>query len=268
MQNPVWFFCNMLKNKLINSDNQVGYPVALKPKVPDGVSHQKKGGLMKGLLLSAALAATFGQIAMATPELNLVSGAVNSGTVIGSGSNVSYSNSNFNGWNISVVFGASNSPNLAGVNGLFGIDITSLTATCTGGNCSAAPLDIFLTDTGFTQAVGVGGFTTSYSSTQSGGSTTETAWEDAGNTAFAQTTLIGTVGPFTGTNHGTASGGGPAGPTPYSLTIEDIFNANSGAASFSTDGNITSVPEPGAVVLFGTVLVLCASGLQRRRRLS
>jgi hypothetical protein len=253
---------------LINSDNQVGYPVALKPKVPDGVSHQKKGGLMKGLLLSAALAVTFGPLAMATPELTLVSGAANSGAVLGSGSTVQYSNTNFNGWNVSIVFGTSNSPNLQGVNGLFGIDITSLTATCTGGNCSANPLDIFLSDNGFTQPVGVGGFTTTYSSTQTGGSTTQMAWESATNTFFAQTTAIGTVGPFTSSNHGSATGGGPAGPSPYSLTIEDIFNAGGSPASFSTDGNITSVPEPGAVVLFGTVLVLCASGLQRRRRLS
>ncbi len=220
---------------------------------------------MKGLLLGAALAVTFGQAMFATPELKLTSGASNT-IVIGSGNTVSYSNSNFNGWNISIVFGASNSPNLTGPAGLFGIDITSLTATCTGGACSGNPLDVFLSDTGFTQPVGPGGFTATYSSTQSGGSTTLMAWDDTTNTIFGTGTPIGTVGPFTNSNHASVSGGGPAGPGQYSLTIEDIFNANGAPASFSTDGNITAIPEPGAVLLFGTTLVLCASSLLRRRR--
>jgi hypothetical protein len=220
---------------------------------------------MKGLLVGVALVAALGQMAFATPSLNLVSGASNV-TVPGSAGTVSYSNLNFNGWNIDVVFGASNSPGLSGVHGGFGIDITSLTATCQGGTCSADPLDIYLSDTGFTQVVAAGGFSTDYSSTQSGGSTTQWAWDDTTNTLFGEGTLIGKVGPFTGTNHGTASGGGPAGPAAYSLTIEDIFNAAGGAASFSTDGDIYSVPEPGAIVLFGTALVFCASKLRRRKQ--
>jgi hypothetical protein len=221
---------------------------------------------MKGLLVCASLV-VFGQMAFATPELNLISGANNT-TVVGIGSTVSYSNTNFNGWNITVVVGASNSPNLTGGAGLFGLDITSLTATCVVGSCSANPLDIYLSDTGFTQAVGAGGFTTTYSSTQTGGSTSETAWDSTANTIFTQGTLIGTVGPFTSSGVGSVKGGGPAGPSPYSLTIEDVFNANGAAASFSTDGNIASVPEPGTVILFGSALVLCASKLRRRQKSS
>ena len=46
----------------------------------------------------------------------------------------------------------------------------------------------------------------------------------------------------------------------YSLTLADVFEANKVGASFSTDLEITSeVPEPGAVILFGTVLVFCNS---------
>jgi len=148
---------------------------------------------MRALFLGAA-SILCGQMAFATPELNLVSGASNV-TQVGTGSTVSYSNTNFNGWNISVVFGASNSPNLSGVNGAFGIDVTSLTATCTGGPCTSAPLDIYLSDTGFTQAVATGGFVTTFSTTQSGGTATQTAWDTTANTIFGEGTSIGTVGP-------------------------------------------------------------------------
>jgi hypothetical protein len=206
---------------------------------------------------------TFGQFASATPELYLVSGGTNV-TVPGSGSTVNYSNTNFDGWNISVVFGSSNSPGLTGVNGLFGLDITSLTATCSGGPCSSNPLDIFLSDTGFTQVVAANGFTSSYSTTQHGGSTSQLAWDTTANTIFGEGQSIGTIGPFTGTNHGSVSGGGPAGPSPYSLTIEDIFNANGSAASFSTDGDIAAVPEPAAISLLGGVLLVLGNRLRKR----
>jgi|SRR5579862_2918794 len=219
---------------------------------------------MKLMLIGTLLIFALVQMAFATPELQLTSGT-SSATVVGSGSTVTYSNSNFDGWNILVVFGASNSPNLSGANGLYGIDITSLTATCaTPTLCSGHPLDIFLSDTGFTQAVPAGGFQSDYSSTQTGGSTWQKAWDDTTNTIFGQGTYIGEVGPFTGTNHGSVRGGGPAGPSAYSLTIEDQFASGSAGASFSTDGDISGVPEPGAMILLGTVLVFCAGKLRRR----
>jgi hypothetical protein len=53
---------------------------------------------------------------------------------------------------------------------------------------------------------------------------------------------------------------------PYSLTLDQVFTATgTDALSFSVDGSVSSVPEPGAVMLFGTVLALCASKLRRRR---
>jgi hypothetical protein len=219
---------------------------------------------MKALLIVAG-AVLCGQMAFATVELNLVSGASNT-TVVGAGGNVSFTSANFNGWNISVVAGASNSPNLTGVHGLFGIDLTSLTATCVTSQCSSSPLDVFLSDTGFTQAVPLHGFTSTFSTTQSGGSSTQFAWDDTTNTIFGQQTAIGTVGPFTATNHGSTSGGGPAGPAAYSLTIEDVFSAGGAAASFSSDGNITAAPEPVSMILLGTVLAICGSKLRSRRQ--
>ena len=227
--------------------------------------------MKKWILIGALLAIALGPAAFASPELWLVSGSSNvvcstsGGGCSVSGNTVSYSNTNFDSWNISVVVGVSNSPGLSGAAGSFGLDITSLTATCgSTAACSSNPLDIYLSDTGFTQVVPAGGFKTDYSSTQTGGSTSQSAWYTMSNTIFGTGHLIGTVGPFTSTNAGSASGGGPAGPTKYSLTIEDIFNAMGSGATFSTDGNVTTVPEPGAIILLGTVLVLCASKLRRR----
>jgi hypothetical protein len=219
------------------------------------------------LLLVAALALVAVNMAFADiPQLNLQVGANPVTNVVGSGNSASYNNTNFFGWNLMVVFGNSNSPGLVP----YGLDITSLSAACVGGG-SCGTLTIDLSDTGFTTASP--SFRTFYSSTQTGGaaSTTQTAWDDPNNLMFGTTNLIGTVGPITGAGgSGTASGGGPevGGAThPYSLTIQDVFTGCSGenCVSYSTDGNITGVPEPAAVVLFGSVLALCASKFRRRR---
>jgi hypothetical protein len=57
------------------------------------------------------------------------------------------------------------------------------------------------------------------------------------------------------------------------MMLDQIFVADSAGSSFSVDRNIksgaanngnASVPEPGAVVLFGSALALCAAKLRRR----
>ncbi len=104
---------------------------------------------MKGLLWSLFFVVAATQSALATPELNIVSGGSNV-TFNGSGDQVLYAN-DVNGWNVSLVLGLSNSPDLSGTPGGFGVQLTSVEATCFGGGCSTDPLDIFLSDTGFTQ---------------------------------------------------------------------------------------------------------------------
>jgi len=225
----------------------------------------------KWFVLAAALVLAFGQLAVAgssNPELKIVSGGttlivtplvLNSGQVV-------YSNPNFNGWDISVVFGASNSPNLSGPPGQFGLDITSLTATCSGGGaCSANPLDLFLSDVNFTQAVGANGLVNSYSTTSGVGSTTQTLFLDTGNSFFGGV-ACSTVGPLTGATGGSIAGGcGAAGPSAYSLTLEDIFSANaSGVGSFSADGNVSAVPEPASLSLFGTGLLALGGAVRKK----
>ena len=109
-------------------------------------------------------------------------------------------------------------------------------------------------------------FITQYSTTMtvtSGtASTSESAYFSNANTLFTESTLIGTVGPFNATGSGSATGG-IGSVAPYSLTLDQVFNSG-GSAIFSSDGSVASVPEPGAVMLFGTVLALCASKLRRR----
>jgi hypothetical protein len=215
---------------------------------------------MKKLLLTASLAIAVGQLAFADiPELFIRTGA-NIVTVTGAGNTVTYSNANFGVWQLNLVFGVSNSPGLVP----YGLDITNLTAECLSGTC--ADLNVWLSDISFTQQAT--GFKTFYSATDTGtsASTSQTAWVGLDNLYFSQTNLIGTVGPILGAGgSGTASAGIVAGPAPYSLTIEDTFTGCTGTncAGYSTDGNITSVPDGGTtMMLLGGVLV----GLETLRR--
>jgi hypothetical protein len=130
-------------------------------------------------------------------------------------------------------------------------------------------LTIDYSDINFAGAVG-SSFTNAYSvnlTGAAGGTTRQTAWVGI-NTLFDHSSQIGTfVGDFTspGVFSGTTSGG--SAPTnPFSLTLQQVFDAHGGNVTFSVDGSITSVPEPGAIVLFGSVLALCASRLRRRQR--
>lgn len=220
----------------------------------------------KNAILAIAIGAgcaLCGANAFATPELELTSGASNT-TIVGSGSSVSYSNTNFDGWDITLVFGNSNSPTLSP----FGLDITNLNATCVGsGGCSKDTLTVELSDTGFTTPVGTNGFLNSYSLTGATGSpsTTQTAYFDTTNTILTTPAggLICSI-TLTGTSGNSCVGGGPAGPSPYSLTLVDTFAPGTNV-SYSSDGNIvTKVPEPASLVLFGAGL-LGLSWLVRRK---
>lgn len=223
-------------------------------------------------LLGALFAAALTQMAFGstTDQLQIVSGATTI-TITDNGVGdtnpangvINYSNANVNGWSIFVTVGVTGSPNTNPA-----LDLTSLTASCGGlfvATCSADPLHIAYSDIGFTDQVT--GFTTTYSSTQTGGGTTsQSAYFDVGNTILNEATLIGTVGPFSAPGGvGTVLGGSAAGPSPYSMTLDQVFIDNGGAVTFSSDGNVSGIPEPGAVALFGTVIALCASKLRRRR---
>jgi hypothetical protein len=175
-------------------------------------------------------------------------------TLAGSGT-TTYSNSNYNGWNILLTFGSSNTPGLSP----YGLDLTAL-VSCNSASCVANPLNISYSDTNFSVPISAGGFENGYSTTVGGsgsGSTSELAWANASNSLFAlgATNKIGAgLGPFSGTNAGITVGG-PASVGPYSLTIQDTFTDTSGFVSFSTDANLTQTPEPSSFILLGLGLL-------------
>jgi hypothetical protein len=165
------------------------------------------------------------------------------------------------GWSITYSVGVSNSPSLEP----FALDVGSLTASCTGTCSGAGALSLAYSDINFNPAPS--SFQTDYSTTMTGsgtGTTSESAYFSNTNTLFAQTTLIGTVGPFTGTNAGTATGGVGA-TAPYSLTLVQTFSAT-GTKSFSNDGSLTGVPEPASVSMLGGVLLVAVTAIRRKMR--
>ena len=130
-------------------------------------------------------------------------------------------------------------------------------------------LDIQFSDINFSPANPA--FVTGYSLTSltGNGSTTQNAYYSNTNALFAEVpaggVLIGTVGPFSAVASGTKTGG-TGSVAPYSLTLDDVFAADSSGAAvvYGVSGQVSSVPEPGAVVLFGSILAICASKLRRR----
>jgi hypothetical protein len=209
---------------------------------------------------------------------------VHSLVITGTGANpstVAYSNSDFYGWNLESFLyninqsqitvpqtvGTSYSPSVTP----FALDLQTLSAACALSSCNA--LTISISDVGFTSPLIAGGLLSNVGGTLTGnGSVTQTAYFDPLNRYFGQTVAIPAVavsGP--GAVSGSAAGGGPwpwGDSTAYSLTLTDTLTANcsgSNCATFSLDNNITSVPEPGTLALFGAGLLGIGLLVRRRR---
>ena len=231
---------------------------------------------MRKLLFTAVLAIGGGSIALAgvTDELQLSSGASTTtitdnglgdsnpavGTITWSGS--------INGWNVSFTSGTSNSPDPGPPSAL---DLGSLVATCspTGGSCSADPLTIMFTDTGFTpqEAYYLFGFSSTILT-----SGTADGYAYMGTSAFDEAIPLGelTLSSVQALSVTTPNPGG--GTTPYSLTLETVLSDTNGqSVEFSTDAalvGVPDIPEPSAVMLLGTVLLACGLVFRRRLRIS
>jgi hypothetical protein len=154
------------------------------------------------------------------------------------------------------------------------MDTTNINANRTG----AGTLGAFFADSGFNPGPSATGLIVANTSAlQTGTSESQTAYANTG-----------IVNPLSSTNLTPIPGGGQCGltlsslppgvnalptgcntPVPsFSLEIATMFTTGVGGGGFDVGGNISTVPEPTTVALFGTVLALCASSLRRKRKLS
>jgi hypothetical protein len=193
------------------------------------------------------------QTAFATVELRLTDTVTSTVvTITDPGTGVVNLNAAVGNWDLDLTGGAASAP------GMINMDLTSLNATST----SSGSLKIEFTEWGNT--VPAQGFKLKGSgSLVSGvGTSTISAWFDNGDVPYGHASLIGSLGPFDTDYLASISALGPGVPL-YSLTEQVTLTSGVGGVRWSTDSSLTAVPEPAAVVLLGSLLVLCTSKLRR-----
>lgn len=214
---------------------------------------------MQKLLIVLTMTLALGASAFATVELQLTSGLATTGTITGTpvvgGSVVTFSGS-VGGWTVNLTTGFSNGP------GDPTMDLSSFDAVATSG---ASPLTVELSDNGFTTGFPEWTLSASGHLVKGTGTATYSAYLDNGNTDFAMTTPIGTLGPYSAA-YATSATFGAVAVAPYSLTEVLTVTSTSSSTQWSTDSSISPVPEPGSVMLLGTVLLSVVQIVRRTRK--
>ena len=203
-----------------------------------------------GALIVVALCVCATSAQADTLALQLTSGAFTSGVILGTscggGTETCVIFSGTVGqWVINMTSGDSTGGDSATM------DLSSLNATTIG---SAAPLDIQLSGTDFTATDPLWALQSSGTLVSGGGAVTYSAYFDNTNTALQETTLIGTLGPFSSSYNAGESFTNNA-SAPYSLTEDVYLTAGPSGAKWSTDSSIapdpTPAPEPSPLLLTG-----------------
>ena len=197
------------------------------PHPPKNICHQRGTHIRSKRLILGVLALCALPVASQAGQTDLLITSGGMSTTVRGTTGVTYTNSNFKGWDIFRVTGESFGPTTT-----TGSFLAPGIPSCSSSSCRSDPLRLTL-------AIGL----------SSDSSMTSQAYGDASNGLLAKTSSISTALSFNGpitTDVTTASGGGPAGPSPFSLTAVNTFAANSTGTG----------PEPSMLLLFGSGLLL------------
>ncbi len=257
--------------------------------------------IVRLVLIAASAGLLCGGTALANPiEMFLSSGNQTTPLLIGNNgtpSSVSYVGT-LNGWTIEQgTGGTSYAPNQVGLN------LGDYVVTCDGGGCSNSSLTIAISATGYTVPIGLNQFQLGLSGDVSGGTITSSAYYDTANQYFCSgdsddldhdqghgdehhqhhnhdhhesgsdlsnqcgaSNLIGSL-TLSGSSNGITVNGGPDPIRSYSLTVVDTFSfSGSLDPSFQVNSELTQVPEPGSLALFGAGLLGILVLARRRTR--
>lgn len=225
------------------------------------------GKSLVGVLFLAAMVLIATSPAKASKtELTITSDGSTYDSGASSNSSLATSLTDFDGWDVTLVAGSSNSPSTTP----YGLSLISVSASCAVSSCESNPLTIEFSGSGFTETTPTPpDFNVSYtvSGESAGSSTTLTGYYGHGllDTAHQIGSPLTLTGPVTIDTIATTGGHAPN--TPYSLTLTDTFTAGSdGATFFESTGLLAAAPEPATMLLFGTGLLLFGLVLRKRLR--